>query len=818
MLSEKILEYMQKEAYKPLTADDLLEAMGTSGESLQDFWQSLEKLEEKGEIIKTRHEKYGIPSRMNLVVGVLKMTGKGFGFVVPEKRAAESETDVFIPASMMMSAMNNDRVVARINLAAAGSRTREGEIIRIIERANKKIVGTFEASRSFGFVVPDDVKLKQDIFIPKGEFNGAKVGAKVVAEVTKWPDRLKSAEGRIIEVLGYKGDPGLDILSIIKKYDLPTEFPDEVMASAEKVPDFITEQEIKSRRDRRDLKIITIDGDDAKDLDDGVYAEKRGDKYFLGVYIADVSYYVREKRTLDKEAYSRGTSVYLVDRVLPMLPPRLSNGICSLNAGEDRLALCAEMEIDSSGKITAYEIFPTVIHVYRRMTYNIVKKILVDKEENFIRDNADILPLLNTLAEVREVLRRRRMNRGAIDFELSEVKVRLNPDGTPAKLEKRVRNLAESIIEECMLAANETVAEHMAKQKLPFIYRVHEEPSAEKLLGLNTLLAAFNLHIVKTADGEIKPKRLQEILKKVEGKPEERIISAVMLRSMKQARYEAENLGHFGLAAKFYTHFTSPIRRYPDLIVHRLLHKLTDGKLNDKEKERFAAILPDIAVQSSARERLAADAERETVDLKKIEYMAQFVGDEFDGVISGVTSFGIFVELDNGVEGLVRVSSMEDDFYQYLEEQYALQGERTRKIYRLGDEVKIIVVNANLDERNLDFVLEDNGKYSQYSAEERKRLIARENVPKKAVLKDDELIFGEMKKTAKKQSEKDGKKEKREKHAKRGKKRTGKGAHGRQSEKEKPPVKAQEKSGRKRKKRARKKNRDKESRNRESRD
>jgi len=722
---EKILDYMREEAYKPLTDEELIAALHLGGGELEEFWAVLKELEEKGEIIKTRHEKYGLPEKMNLAAGVLKMTSKGFGFVVPDRRL-EGSTDVFIPTNLLAGAMNNDRVIARIHTPAACGRTREGEIIRIIERANKKIVGTFESSRSFGFVVPDDAKLRQDIFIPKGSFHGAKVGAKVVVEITKWPDRLKSAEGKIVEVLGYAGDPGLDILSIIKKYDLPMEFPRKVERSAAEIPDEISPEEIAGRRDRRKLQIITIDGDDAKDLDDGVYAQKSGDGYFLGVYIADVSYYVHEKSALDREAYSRGTSVYLVDRALPMLPQRLSNGICSLNAGEDRLAMSAEMELDREGNVTRYEIFPAVIRVYRRMTYNIVRKILVEKDEALMRDNEDILPLLRVLAEVRDVLRGRRMRRGAIDFELSEVKVRLNPDGTPARLEKRARTLAESIIEECMLAANETVAEHMAKRKLPFLYRVHEEPSEDKLLALNTLLAAFGLHIHKDENGKIRPETLQAVLRKAAGKSEERIIHPVMLRSMKQARYEAENLGHFGLAARYYTHFTSPIRRYPDLIVHRLLHKLFANEFKDAEKERLASLLPDIAAQSSLRERLAADAERETVDLKKIEYMAQFIGDEFDGVISSVTAFGIFVELDNGVEGLVRVSSLEDDFYQYAEEQFALIGERTRKRYRLGDEVRIVVTNANLEERNLDFVLAENSTFGPLSIEERKKLAAHE--------------------------------------------------------------------------------------------
>ena len=713
-LREKILEYMRHDAYKPLTAEDLIDGLALVGEELTVFWDVIKELEDNAEIIKTRHDKFGTPERMNLVVGTLSMTSKGFGFVIPENRENPEDTDVFIPLSLMMSAMNNDRVVARINRPGIGGKAREGEVIRIVKRANHKIVGTFESSKSFGFVVPDDPKIGQDIFIAKQDFNGAKIGTKVVVEITKWPERRRSAEGKVVEVLGYVGDPGVDILSVIKKHDLPMDFPKEVQAAADHTPNEIAVEEIQGRHDLRELPIVTIDGDDAKDLDDGVYVKKLGkDRFFLSVHIADVSYYVTENMPLDMEARNRGTSVYLVDRVLPMLPKRLSNGICSLNAGEDRLAMSVEMEIDSQGNVIKYDVFPSVIRVYRRLTYNIVKKILVEKDELLTKDNEDILEMLETMAEVCYALRKRRINRGAIDFELPEVKVKLDSEGKPVKLIKRERSLAESIIEECMLVANETVAEHMFKKKLPFMYRVHEEPAMEKIDKLNALLANFNLHIVKKEDeDEIQPALLQAVLAKVQGRPEEKIISSVMLRSMKQARYEAQNLGHFGLAAKYYTHFTSPIRRYPDLIVHRLLREtFKNGTIPPKRQEKLKAILPEIAAYASTRERLAAEAERETVDMKKIEYMAQFIGDEFDGIISGVMAFGIFIELENGVEGLVRVSSMEDDYYQYVEEQYALVGERTKKVYRLGDAVKIIVLNANVEDKTIDFILADNGTF-----------------------------------------------------------------------------------------------------------
>lgn len=716
-LKERILEYMRKEAYKPLTDEELAEGMKLTDEELVAFWPILEELEQKAVVIKNRSDLYGVPERMNLVVGRLSMTGKGFGFIIPDFREKETDTDVFVPGVQLASAMNGDRVVARVVPSEIPGRSREGEIIRVVERANKRIVGTFESSKTFGFVTPDDTKLGQDIFIPRKAFGGARVGMKVVVEVTKWPDGRRSAEGRIIEVLGKAGDPGVDILSVMRQYDLSEEFPEDVQQAADDTEQEVSPEEYRGRRDRRDFHIVTIDGEDAKDLDDGVYVEKRQDGYFLGVYIADVSWYVRENQPLDREARVRGTSVYLVDRVIPMLPKRLSNGICSLNAGEDRLAMACEMEINASGQVTSYEILPVVIHVYRRLTYTIVNKMLVDKDPAFRDDNADILPMLENMADLRNIMKAARHRRGAIDFDLPEVKVKLDSDGKPVALVKRTGSLAESMIEQCMLAANETVAEHMDKKQQPFIYRVHEQPSEEKIERLNNLLAAFGLYVRKNEAGEIRPVDVQKVLEQVVGRPEERIISTVSLRSMQQARYADESLGHFGLAARYYTHFTSPIRRYPDLIVHRLLREtFQTGTIPAPRQERLRSLLPEIAELASQRERIAIEAERETTDMKKIEYMAQFVGETFSGVISGVTSFGIFVELENGVEGLVHVSSMVNDYYEYVEEQYAMVGERTHQSYRLGDTVEVVLVRASVEERNIDFILKDNGVYVPQSS------------------------------------------------------------------------------------------------------
>ncbi len=721
-LKEKILLFMQESAYKPLNAEDLALEMEIRGKELIEFWRALEELEHDAKIFKTRYDKYGIPEKMSLVVGRLSLSSKGFGFVIPENPLTEDESDLYIAQDDLKTAMHNDVVIARVNRQNLAGRSREGEIVRIVNRANKKIIGTFDASKNFGFVIPDDKRIGQDIFVARENFNKAKVGAKVVVEIINWPDKQRSAEGKIVEVLGYKGDVGIEILSIIKKHDLAMEFPAEVEQEANKVPEQVMVDESENRRDLRDKIIVTIDGDDAKDLDDAIYIERLANgNFLLGVHIADVSYYVRENTPLDKEARERGTSVYLVDRVLPMLPRRLSNGICSLNAGEDRLAMSIEMEIDYRGKVLKYEIFPSIIKVHTRLNYNIVRQILVDNDEALRQEHAKLMEPLENMERLCHILRNHRMQRGAVDFDFPEIKVKLDDTGKPIELVKRVRSLSESIIEEFMLIANETIAQHMHKIKMPFVFRVHEQPEQGKIDKLNNLLHNFGQNIPKS--DEIRPKELQNILKKVAGKPEERIISTVMLRSLKQARYEAENIGHFGLAATYYTHFTSPIRRYPDLIVHRLLREtFRTGDISEKRKQKLTAILPEIALHASQRERAAAEAERETVDLKKVEYMTQFIGQHFMGIINGVTAFGIFVELESGVEGLVRVSSMQNDYYVYVEEQYALIGEHTKKVYRLGDQVEIIVANANIEERNIDFIIADNGQYIPRPMPEKKFL------------------------------------------------------------------------------------------------
>ncbi len=703
-MKEKILAYMRNDAYRPLAAEELADNLNLKNGELETFWEVLHEMEGEAEVIKTRFDKYGLPERMNLIVGRFDATSKGYGFVVSDK---PDEKDIFIPAHSMLNVMHNDRVVVRVH-KRLGDRSPEGEIIRIVKRANSKVVGTFELSRNFGFIIPDDKRLGQDIFVAKEDTNGARNGQKVVAEIIEWPEGRKRAEAKVTEVLGFKGDPGIEILSIIKQHDLPMDFPAGVNKAAAHIPLTVQPEDLLGRRDLRQAPIVTIDSEDAKDLDDGVEVEKLSNgRFLLGVHIADVSYYVRENSAIDIEARERGTSVYLVDRVIPMLPQRLSNGICSLNAGEDRLAVSAYLEIDEQGQVRSYEFFPSVIHVKTRLSYNIVRNVLAEEDPELLEQYSSLVPQLKTMQELCLILRGRRLRRGAIDFDFAEQKVKVDETGRPVEIIQRVRSIAESIIEEFMLVANETVAEHMNRLQIPFIYRVHEEPDSEKMEKLNLLLHNFGEHLA--ISGDIQPIMLQRVLKHIAGRPEERIISSVMLRSLKQAKYDAQSLGHFGLAAGFYTHFTSPIRRYPDLIVHRLLRATWEETgISAKRRKKLATALPDIALHSSKRERAAADAERETVELKMAEYMSEFVGQQFDGHISGVLAFGIFVELDNGVEGLVHVSSMDDDYYQYHEQQYALIGERTRKVYRLGDAVSIKVGGVNIDERKIDFVLTEH--------------------------------------------------------------------------------------------------------------
>lgn len=701
MIKEKLLEFMKEEAYKPMKAEELAEVFNIGKKEIGMFLSVLDTMEAEGLIVKTRKNKYGVLERMNLAAGKLQGHAKGYGFLIQDSSLLP---DIFIPAENMNGAMNNDRVIARITKEALEGKRVEGEIIRILKRANTKIVGTLEKSENFGFVVPDDQRIYQDIFIAKGDLNEAKNGHKVVVEIIKWPESRRNPEGRIVEILGSSDTPGVDILSIIKKYNLPEEFTMDVEEYAKNISMEISEDEIKRRRDLRSMRIVTIDGEDAKDLDDAISIEKlEGDKYRLGVHIADVSYYVREKSPLDKEAFSRGTSVYLVDRVIPMLPKKLSNGICSLNPKEDRLTMTCMMIIDSTGKVVSYEIFESVIKTSERMTYTDVTKILKDKDNELLKRYDYLIEDFKLMEELCLILNKKRMLRGALDFDFEESKIILNDLGKAIDVKPYEREIANRIIEEFMLVCNETIAEHMFWTGIPFVYRIHEDPDFEKLESFGEFI--YNLGYILRKTKEIHPKVLQDILEQAKGKKEEVVVNTLLLRSLKQARYSPECSGHFGLAAKYYCHFTSPIRRYPDLVIHRIIRGFLNGKIDEKAIEKLKKFVASASEHSSEMERLAQEAERETDDLKKVEYMSDKIGNIYSGVISSVTSFGIFVELKNTIEGLVHMSNMEDDYYIYDEKHHSLIGEKLRRVYRLGDEVMVKVIKTDIDSRTIDFAL-----------------------------------------------------------------------------------------------------------------
>lgn len=698
---DQILSYMKEEAYKPLTVKELEEAFHINeSEEFKQFVKSLVQMEENGLVVRTRSNRYGLPEKMNLIRGVLSGHAKGFAFLLPEEAGLD---DVFIPPHEKNGAMHGDTVLVRVSTSSSRSRP-EGAVVRIIQRGSDKIVGTFTESKHFGFVIPDDKKIADDIFIPKSADMGAVEGHKVVVKITTFPENRKNAEGEIVQILGHKNDPGVDILSIIHQHELPLAFPDEVMEEANSIADTIDESEIPNRKDLRGETIVTIDGADAKDLDDAVSITKLENGNFkLGVHIADVSHYVKEGSAIDREAYERGTSVYLVDRVIPMIPHRLSNGICSLNPQVDRFTLSCEMELNDRGEVVKHEIFQSVIKTTERMTYTDVNKILIDKDEELRKKYEALVPMFELMEELQGILQNKRKKRGAIDFDFKEAQVLVDNSGKPTDVVIRERSIGERIIEEFMLAANETIAEHFHWMDVPFIYRIHEDPKEEKLQRFFEFITNFGLIVRGTANA-VHPRALQEIIEAVDGKPEEMVISTIMLRSMQQAKYDPESLGHFGLSTDYYTHFTSPIRRYPDLIVHRLIRNyLIEGKLDEATREKWNTELPEIADHTSKRERRAVEAERDTDELKKAEFMEDKIGEEFEGIISSVTNFGMFVELPNTIEGLVHVSFMTDDYYRYDERHLAMIGERTGNVYRIGDEITVRLIKVNKVEHDIDF-------------------------------------------------------------------------------------------------------------------
>lgn len=693
-----ILDIINDDNYIPMKIKELAIVLNVPKENREDLEEVLKELLAEGRISVSKKGKYGKPSG-NILVGTYEGNAKGFGFVTVEGQTE----DIFIPESASNGALNEDLVQVVLRSGKGGKR-REGEIIKILEHGVTELVGTYQKNQNFGFVVPDNNKISRDIFIPIEKSKGAVTGHKVVVKISSYGDKNKKPEGVVKEIIGHINDPGTDILSVVKSLNIPMEFPDEVMKQVERIPNEVDFKDMAGRMDIRDWQTVTIDGEDAKDLDDAITVQKEGKKYVLGVHIADVANYVQEHTPLDKEALKRGTSVYLVDRVIPMLPHKLSNGICSLNAGVDRLALSCIMEIDEKGNVVGHKIAETVLRVDRRMDYTTVKKILENNDEAAIQEYKELVPMFRLMEELAGILREKRHKRGSIDFDFPESKIFLDEKGHPIEIKPYERNTATKIIEDFMLIANETIAEDYFWQELPFVYRTHDNPDSEKMLKLGLFINNFG-YAIKTTQEEIHPKELQKLLERIDGTDEETLISRLTLRSMKQAKYTTNCSGHFGLATKYYCHFTSPIRRYPDLQIHRIIKENLRGGLNEKRIRHYESVLPGVADQSSTTERRADEAERDTDKLKKVEYMEQHIGEEFTGVISGITNWGMYVELPNTIEGMVRITEIRDDYYYYDEEKYELVGETTKRTFKLGQEVKIQVAATDKMLRQIDFSL-----------------------------------------------------------------------------------------------------------------
>lgn len=700
-----IYDLICDDLYTPMKFKELAMLLQVPKEKRDELRQILETLESEGKIYLSKRGKY-CRGEAKRLTGIFRASLKGFGFVVIEGE----EQDIYIAEEDTNTAMDQDEVEVVITREPDG-RSREGKIVRIVNRALTKVVGLYQVrkGKSYGFVIPDNQRLNSDIFVPAEYSKGAVDGHKVVVELTSYGDDRRSPEGKVVEIIGHINDPGTDILSIVKGYDLPLEFPEKVLNQAERVAKPVSEADRQGRQDLRDWQMVTIDGEDAKDLDDAVSIAREGDCYILGVHIADVTNYVQENSALDREAFKRGTSVYLVDRVIPMLPHTLSNGICSLNQGEDRLALSCIMKIDEKGRVVDHEIAETVIRVDQRMSYTSVKKILEDHDPEEMKKYQELVPMFEEMSRLSKILREHRRIRGSIDFDFPETKMILDEKGRPLELQPYERNVATRMIEDFMLLANETVAEDYYWQELPFVYRTHEAPDEEKIRTLATFINNFG-YSMHVGANEVRPKEIQKLLAKVEGSPQEAMISRLALRSMKQAKYTPENSGHFGLAVAYYTHFTSPIRRYPDLQIHRIIKDNIRGRMQEEKIVHYDKILPEVTKHASEMERRAEEAERETVKLKKVEYMQQHLGEIFEGVISSITKWGMYVELPNTVEGLVHVANMRDDHYEYDENRYELIGAHTNKVYKLGQRIWIQVTGADRLLRTIDFEIAEEGE------------------------------------------------------------------------------------------------------------
>lgn len=692
-----IYEFICDELYVPMKAKDMAILLNVPKEQRHELHEVLDALMLEGKVELSSNGKYSKGQNPS-VIGVFEAHPRGFGFV----RVEGEEEDIFIPETQTNGAFHQDTV--QVLVRPSRGKRREGNVVKIVSHGITTLVGTFEKGGNFGFVRPDNQRILKDVFVPMERSKGAVDGHKVVVELTSYGKEGKKPEGKVIEILGHKDDPGTDIISIVREYDLPVDFPEKVKRQVENVAKPVSGADMAGRMDLRHLQTVTIDGEDAKDLDDAISISREGDKYILGVHIADVSNYVQEHSALDVEALKRGTSVYLVDRVIPMLPRQLSNGICSLNQGEDRLSLSCIMTIDSKGNVVDHTIAETVICVDRRMTYTNVNKIIAEKDPEVTEEYKDFVDMFFLMNELADILRQKRKQRGSIDFEFPETKVILNEQGEPVEIKPYDRNAATKIIEDFMLIANETVAQNYFWQEIPFVYRTHEKPDPDRIKQLSTFINNFGFHI-HTGGSQIHPKELQKLLAKSEDTPQEGLIARLTLRSMKRAKYSVECVGHFGLAASYYCHFTSPIRRYPDLQIHRIIKDTIRGRMNGKRIQHYNEILPKVASDSSSLERRADEAERETVKLKKVQYMSNHIGEEFDGVISGVTAYGFYVELDNTIEGMVHVNSLVGDYYEFWENSYELVGERTGICYKLGQKVRIKVAGTDDLTRTIDFFL-----------------------------------------------------------------------------------------------------------------
>ena len=697
---ELILNFMKDENYTPMKAKEMAMILGVPKKEYNQFLDIIKYLEENYKIVKNRKNRYRLIGE-NFVEGIYRKNQRGFGFVKIDDR----EDEIYIAKEDSLNALNGDRVLIEITEEQNKVKRAEGKIKKIIKHEKETVVGTFQESRNFGFVVPDDKAFGTDIFISKGKFLNAKNNQKVVVKITKYPQKGKNAEGEIIEVLGSIDEAGVDMLSIIKEYDLPAEFPENVIEEAKKYGDKIDAKDIQNRIDCRQDIIFTIDGEDAKDLDDAVRVIKlKNGNYRLDVHIADVSYYVREGSLLDKEAQIRGTSVYMLSRVIPMLPKELSNGICSLNAGQDRFTLSCSMEINNKGEVVSAEVYKGIINVTERMNYHDVQKILDKSDEKVLKKYEKYIGNFELMAELAEILKKKRLEQGYLNLDIPESKIDLDENGKVISIGKYETSFSNEIIEQFMLSANETIAEKFYWIEAPFIYRVHEDPDIEKVKELNKFLYNFGLKI-RIVNEKIYPKEVSKILEEIKGKEEEKVVSTLILRTLKIARYEAENKGHFGIASKYYCHFTSPIRRYPDLFIHRIISKYLEENyvVSDKFIEDFKQKAIDRARMSSEREKVATKAERDSEDMKKAEFMQDKIGQEYEGIVSSVTQFGIFVELENTVEGLIRFENLGNEYFIYDEDRKRLIGENSNKVYKIGDKVKIRVISANKLLRQIDF-------------------------------------------------------------------------------------------------------------------